>query len=442
MPKIFRPNSKPQSAFFKTTAFETLLGGAAGGGKSLCAVISAAMGLTKPGYNAALFRRTFPELEGADGLISISRSWYPAAGGVYNEQKHIWTFPGNSTIRFGHMANRHDHFQYQGQQFQFVGFDELGHFEEDQYTYLFSRLRSTVDSGIQTRSIATANPGRPWVKSRWAPWVDHKHPNPAKPGELRYFKRVQDGTEIETEPDDPAAWSRTFIQLSWADNPALSSEYKRNLDMLPYIERQRLKYGDWDVAEGKGLILNREWFQVAKEVPTGFRAFRYFDFAASEKKNKSHDPDWTATAVLYTDGSRFYLFVQRRRVTWATAKEWVRGCLQNDPKYMLHGGEEEGGASGKAVSYELMQMASQMGRTWTPIRPDRDKVQRAQQWAPYAEQGNVYILQWDGCPVDDFLTEAHMMPEGAHDDMIDAVSGAFELWRRNRASGVPVVGRY
>lgn len=440
--RIFRPINNAQAEFLRTSAYETLIGGAAGGGKSLCLVIGAMLELGKRGYNAALVRRTYPELEGADGLIAVSRDWYPYAGGTYNESKHIWTFRNGETIRFLHMANRYDYYRYQGSQLQYIGFDELSHFEEEQYLYMFSRVRTVKGSGIRTRVVASSNPGSEWVKRRWAPWVDRRYPNPAKPGELRWFRRAEDGAEVECDSHEDGAWSRTYIPMSWADNPALTDEYRRNLDMLPYIQRQRLKYGDWDIVEGSGLVLNRQWFQFVDSIPRGLRAFRYWDFAATERSLRSSDPDYTATAVLYTDSTNYYIYVQRRRATWATVREWVRSCIEHDPDYVIHGGEEEGGASGKAMSHELMGLAARYGRSWTPVRPDRDKVQRAQQWSALAEQGRVYLLRLPGANVDDFLAEAHMFPDGAHDDMIDAVSGAFELWRRYSAASAPIVGTY
>ena len=41
-----------------------------------------------------------------------------------------------------------------------------------------------------------------WVKKRWAAWVDDKHPNPAKPGELRWYVNLNDeDTEVAGEHD-------------------------------------------------------------------------------------------------------------------------------------------------------------------------------------------------------------------------------------------------
>jgi hypothetical protein len=48
-------------------------------------------------------------------------------------------------------------------------------------------------------------------RARWAPWLDPQHPNPAKPGELRWFTNV-DGKD--TEVDGPGA-ARRRRPASW-----------------------------------------------------------------------------------------------------------------------------------------------------------------------------------------------------------------------------------
>ncbi len=43
------------------------------------------------------------------------------------------------------MQYEHDVHKYQGREFQYVGFDELTHFTEYQYTYMFSMCRESVE---------------------------------------------------------------------------------------------------------------------------------------------------------------------------------------------------------------------------------------------------------------------------------------------------------
>ena len=58
---------------------------------------------------------------------------------------------------------------YQGAELQFVGFDELTQFPENQYNYLHSRLRKLKDSDIPIRMRGASNPGgigHDWVKKK------------------------------------------------------------------------------------------------------------------------------------------------------------------------------------------------------------------------------------------------------------------------------------
>lgn len=435
--------TKIQRQAIESSAFELLYGGKPGGGKSwsvLLAVLDELIRSNDPEFSAVMFRRTFPQLTGRGSLIEQSREMMTSAGGEYNEAGKFWRFPDGQIILFSHMANKNDHYDHQGKEYHIVAFDELAHFTEDQYLYLFSRIRKKSDGTARSRMICTSNPGSQWVFERWRPWLDKKHPNPAKPGELRWYRREGD-KEIECKPTDKGAWSRSFIPSSWADNPHIDQvEYERNLDMLPYIERQRLKHGDWQVQEGRGLILNREWFSTAQKMPVGVTGYRYWDFAATAKKAASDDPDYTATCFLGYDGRNFYIRIDRKRVTWATARKWVKACLESE-RWVVHGGEEEGGASGKVLSSELMEIAAQTGVAWRPIRPQGDKGARALRWSKFAEEGRVFILE-QGEPADTILGEFHAFPEGSHDDMVDAVSGAFDLWSQSYSGGVPIKGRY
>src|SRR4051794_10162955 len=65
-----------------------------------------------------------------------------------------------------------------------------------------------------------------WVVKYWGPWLDTTHPNPAKPGELRWFTTVA-GEDREVDGPGPHvidgeavyARSRTFIRATLSDNP-------------------------------------------------------------------------------------------------------------------------------------------------------------------------------------------------------------------------------
>jgi len=239
-PFFWRPLPGPQTVAFETPAFETLYGGAAGGGKS-----DLLLGLPRSSHRSSvLFRRTYVQLE--DTLIHRSLEIFGDPGN-YNRARHVWSFPDGSRISFRYLDQDNDVYKYQSTQFDFIGFDELTQFTRLQYEYLFSRCR-TPRRAQRCRVVGCTNPGgegNDWVMDRWAPWLREDYPRPARPGELRWFKRVGDGREAEAAPGDPEAISRTFIPARLSDNPYLSEDYRRTLASLPEPFRSQLLNGDW-----------------------------------------------------------------------------------------------------------------------------------------------------------------------------------------------------
>jgi hypothetical protein len=96
-----------------------------------------------------------------------------------------------------------------------------------------------------------------WVIKQWAPWLDPMHPNPARPGELRWFTTGPDGEDIEVDGRGPhlingesvGARSRTYIPARLADNPDLSrTDYASVLAGLPEELRRAYRDGNFSAA--------------------------------------------------------------------------------------------------------------------------------------------------------------------------------------------------
>src|SRR6185295_12338004 len=89
------------------------------------------------------------------------------------------------------------------------------------YRRLIGWLR-TETLGQRTRVIVTFNPpqteeGR-WVYRYWAAWLDPTHPNPAKPGELRWYVVDADGKDQEV-PGPKWGWERApAVQVGLKDD--------------------------------------------------------------------------------------------------------------------------------------------------------------------------------------------------------------------------------
>lgn len=136
---IWTPQPR-QAALMARFEDEALYGGAAGGGKSDCALAEALRQVEIPHYRGLILRKTFPQLtELMDRSTEIYRRAYKKAR--FNESKHVWTFPSGAKIFFGSMQYTKDRTNYQGKRYDFIDFDELTQFLWEEYSYLFSRNR-------------------------------------------------------------------------------------------------------------------------------------------------------------------------------------------------------------------------------------------------------------------------------------------------------------
>lgn len=214
----------------------------------------------------------------------------------FNSQKAIWrmALPGRGEVltEFGGLDNPGDERRWQGRPHDLKIFDEATEMREDQVRFIMGWTRSE-DPDVHPQVLLTFNPpttaeGR-WVIDFFAPWLDRKHPNPAKPGELRWFTTV-DGKDCEV-PDgrpfvlvdgervydfDPRQHtpeailtpkSRTFIPSRLTDNPYyMATGYMATLQALPEPLRSQMLYGDFQagVEEDPWQVIPTAWVEAAQ----------------------------------------------------------------------------------------------------------------------------------------------------------------------------------
>ena len=114
-----------------------------------------------------------------------------------------------------------------------------------------------------------------WVIQYWAPWLDETHPNPAQPGELRWFTTIN-GKDTEVDGPGPhlidgewiTARSRTFIPAKLEDNPFLRrTNYNATLAALPEELRSAYKDGIFSSSfrEDGYQVLKTDWILAAQK---------------------------------------------------------------------------------------------------------------------------------------------------------------------------------
>lgn len=286
-PRRWRPLPGPQTLAYESQADITGYGGAAGGGKT-----DLACGMALEDHEKVMIlRRVGTELTAiVDRLTELleGRDGYNGQLGIFRAKRS----DGRAVqVELGAVPNLGDERKYQGRPHDLIVFDEAANFLEAQVRFLMGWLRTTTP-GQRCRALLTFNPptsaeGR-WIIEFFAPWLDDKHPNPAAPGELRWFAtvagkdmEVADSTPFVIENDRPCydfdeedyapdqivrPMSRTFIPSRISDNPYLTGTgYMSTLQALPEPLRSQMLNGDFKAGmkDDPWQVIPTEWVDMA-----------------------------------------------------------------------------------------------------------------------------------------------------------------------------------
>jgi predicted phage terminase large subunit-like protein len=299
------------------------------------------------------------------------------------------------------MDGADDHFRYQSSAYQFIGFDELPQFREEQFRYMFSRLRRLESQkNVPLRMRSAGNPD-----GRYVQWVKYRY------------------VDVKTA-------IAPFIPAKLEDNPGLDREsYIDSLMHLDPVTRARLLEGDWEMRD-VGAMFRRSWFTLIKKAPMGMRAVRYWD-KASTRPSRGKDPDYTAGVLMSEKDGRFYVLdVRHFRGRPAENEAMIKQTAEMDRQrrdvrsVMTYMEQEPGSAGVDVIDHYLRRVL--VGFPFKPDRVTGPKEERASAFSSATEAGNVYLLlgSWD---LNGYLDELESFPGAEHDDRVDASSGAFRM---------------
>jgi predicted phage terminase large subunit-like protein len=240
--------------------------------------------------------------------------------------------------------------------------------------------------------------------------------------------------------DDPTTWTvlRYPATSEGPDRDLLEREYGEPLSPSRYSKEALASLKNdagpsvW-MAEYQGTptppdgsFFDANEINFIKEPPTEVEAaVRYWDLAATEEK-MGRDPDYTVGFLMAKKDNR-YICIDAVRGRWSPVQveeEVFRTSLRDNTRYMGRYKvriEEEPGASGKSlVSHYTSVLA---GFDVAGAKASGSKMIRAQPFSAQVSNKvvDVVIANWN----DPFLDEMRYFPVGAHEDMIDAASGAF-----------------
>lgn len=169
-----------------------------------------------------------------------------------------------------------------------------------------------------------------------------------------------------------------------------------------------------------GGMFKRHWFEVVEAAPAASLLVRRWDFAATE--GGKGDPDYTVGLKMSKSAGIYYVeHVVRERCNPAGVERLVKATGEQDGKGVKIRIPQDPGSAGKAYAAHIIRMMA--GYMIRAELETGSKEVRAAPVSAQAEAGNVKLVR--GPWVEDFLDEVCVFPNGAHDDQVDALSGAF-----------------
>jgi hypothetical protein len=198
----------------------------------------------------------------------------------YSGSVREWKIPEWDGIKrkivFGSTPNLGDEMRYQGRERDCLIIDEAANMLEQQVRFLMGWVRTTTP-GQRTRVLLCSNPPTnadgQWLIRMFAPWLDPNHPNPAMPGDLRWYTTIG-GKDIERPDGEPfmhgeeliTPKSRSFIPAKVTDNKYLmDSDYMAQLQAMPEPLRSQMLYGDFTAGQedSEWQVIPSQWVDEA-----------------------------------------------------------------------------------------------------------------------------------------------------------------------------------
>lgn len=266
-------------------------------------------------WRGVIFDREYKNL---DDLISKSMRWFPEFGDgarfISSKSDYLWRWPTGEELLFRAIKKETDYWGYHGQEFPFIGWNELSKYPTDiLFEMMMSCNRSsfrpedypvTIDGDyykqtgiirfveedhdfaqphllpeIPLEVFITTNPygaGHNWVKKRFV--------NAAPPGVI--FRKVINVFNPRTQKRENVVKTQVRLFGTYRENIYLSPEYIAELESITDPNKRKAWLGgDWDIVAGG--MFDDVWDSHQHvirpfRIPQSWRLTRSFDYGSSK----------------------------------------------------------------------------------------------------------------------------------------------------------------
>lgn len=179
----------------------------------------------------------------------------------------------------------------------------------------------------------------------------------------------------------------------------------------------------------EGGMFQRDWFEIVTSSPLEGAVVRFWDCAATRDGG-----DFTAGVKIKRTPTGVYFLEDVVTGRWdsGTRDGIIRRTAHADGIHVKQRREQEPGSAGKDAGLAFVRLLEGFSASYAPATGD--KVDRADPFASQCQARNVKLVR--GAWNQSFLDELTAFPTGAHDDQVDAASGAFAMLAKKRVLDV------
>lgn len=293
-------------------------------GKSACFIFEPLQWVGNKNFHGLFIRRNLVDLR---DLIRRCQDMYqrliPSV--QWKVKENVFVFPSGATIEFGHLDSEQDVEKYRGQEFTFIGLDEISQIPD--YTWvsrLLGSLRSS-DPDLRVYFRATTNwtgIGIDWVKEYW-------HIDTVEQGKTVVEKSAMllpDGSTKEV------VLTKKWFNSTIFDNPKMANDtqYLAFLNSQPEYLKRAWLYGETTSVEGVAFpdFVKQKHVIEPFEIPSGWKKYTGCDYGRGDGAANVWIAIDPATQDVYC--YREYVANMKQHKVKLSASEFAAACLETE----------------------------------------------------------------------------------------------------------------
>lgn len=319
----WRPLKGSQELALACPCHHILYEGTRGPGKTDAQLMAFRKNVGK-GYGAfwrgVIFDREYKNL---DDLVAKSLRWFKQLGEgarfLSSKSDYRWVWPTGEELAFRQIKKLSDYWNYHGQEFPFIGWNELCKYPTSElYDAMMSCNRTSFVPTVHSPKdkdgkviellpeiplvvFATTNPygpGHNWVKSRYI--------DPVQPGQV--VRRTINVFNPRTQAREDVTKTQVRLFGSYKENIYLNPEYIAELESIKDPNKRKAwLWGDWDIVAGGALddVWGPHLIRPRFRVPKGWRIDRSFDWGSTHPFSVGWWAEANGENATLPDGSTF-----------------------------------------------------------------------------------------------------------------------------------------